>query len=79
MRQPCGCERRRCDVLTTNLLLPEVRCDCRPGYIGDGFSCSGNLLQVLQETPTFSNFLTVSYLLSSGASHLLFGPLPTSC
>lgn len=28
--------------------------------MGDGFSCTGNLLQVLQATPTFSNFLTVS-------------------
>lgn len=62
-----------------NLLCPEVKCDCRHGYIGDGLSCTGNLLQVLQETPTFSNFLTVSSPLSSGASHFLFGRLPASC
>ncbi|XP_061571016.1 stabilin-2 isoform X2 [Cololabis saira] len=35
-----------------------VKCECRPGYLGDGFSCVGNLLQVLRSTPTFSNFLT---------------------
>ncbi|KAG7215107.1 hypothetical protein INR49_022755 [Caranx melampygus] len=38
--------------------MKEVRCECRPGFIGDGFSCTGNLLQVLRATPTFSNFLT---------------------
>ncbi|XP_075900072.1 stabilin-2 isoform X3 [Nelusetta ayraudi] len=38
--------------------MKEVKCECRPGYVGDGFSCTGNLLQVLQATPTFSNFLT---------------------
>eukprot|EP00066_Takifugu_rubripes_P026344 XP_011615610.1 PREDICTED: stabilin-2 [Takifugu rubripes] len=38
--------------------MKEVKCDCSSGFIGDGFSCTGNLLQVLQETPTFSNFLT---------------------
>ncbi|XP_023281089.1 stabilin-2-like, partial [Seriola lalandi dorsalis] len=35
-----------------------VKCECRLGFIGDGFSCTGNLLQVLRATPTFSNFLT---------------------
>ncbi|XP_029968953.1 stabilin-2 isoform X2 [Salarias fasciatus] len=38
--------------------MKEVQCECRPGYVGDGFSCTGNLLQVLRSTPTFSNFLT---------------------
>lgn len=55
-----------CDVLIRQVLFLEVKCDCSSGFIGDGFSCTGNLLQVLQETPSFSNFLTVSYLLSSG-------------
>ncbi|XP_071358845.1 stabilin-2 isoform X1 [Trachinotus anak] len=38
--------------------MKEVRCECRVGYLGDGFSCTGNLLQVLRSTATFSNFLT---------------------
>ncbi|XP_042336954.1 stabilin-2-like, partial [Plectropomus leopardus] len=38
--------------------MKEVTCECRPGYVGDGLSCTGNLLQVLKSTPTFSNFLT---------------------
>uniref|UniRef100_A0A8P4K5U1 Stabilin 2 n=1 Tax=Dicentrarchus labrax TaxID=13489 RepID=A0A8P4K5U1_DICLA len=40
--------------------MKEVKCECKPGYVGDGFSCTGNLLQVLESTPNFSNFLTVS-------------------
>lgn len=63
-----------CDVLIRQVVFLEVKCDCRSGFIGDGFSCAGNLLQVLQDTPTFSNFLTVSCLLSSGElrKHFLF-------
>uniref|UniRef100_A0A3P8UGX1 Stabilin 2 n=1 Tax=Amphiprion percula TaxID=161767 RepID=A0A3P8UGX1_AMPPE len=38
--------------------MKEVKCECKPGYVGDGFGCTGNLLQVLRSTPTFSNFLT---------------------
>ncbi|XP_067346973.1 stabilin-2 isoform X2 [Channa argus] len=38
--------------------MKEVKCDCKPGYVGDGFSCTGNLLQVLRSTPSFSNFFT---------------------
>ncbi|XP_042259475.1 stabilin-2 [Thunnus maccoyii] len=38
--------------------MKEVKCECKSGYVGDGFSCTGNLLQVLRSTPTFSNFLT---------------------
>ncbi|KAM7367455.1 hypothetical protein PAMP_015355 [Pampus punctatissimus] len=38
--------------------VKEVKCECKLGYVGDGFSCTGNLLQVLRSTPTFSNFLT---------------------
>ncbi len=44
------------------MFVSEVKCECKPGYIGDGFSCTGNLLQVLESTPTFSNFLTVSLM-----------------
>uniref|UniRef100_A0A8C0BRM7 Stabilin 2 n=1 Tax=Buteo japonicus TaxID=224669 RepID=A0A8C0BRM7_9AVES len=36
----------------------EVDCTCKPGYVGDGFSCSGNLLQVLMSFPTVTNFLS---------------------
>lgn len=38
-----------------------MECQCKPGYVGDGFGCVGNLMQVLMSTPSFSNFLTVSY------------------
>uniref|UniRef100_UPI0037E83392 stabilin-2 n=1 Tax=Semicossyphus pulcher TaxID=241346 RepID=UPI0037E83392 len=38
--------------------VQEVKCECKPGYVGDGFSCVGNLLQVLESTPNFSHFLT---------------------
>uniref|UniRef100_A0A673XJC1 Stabilin 2 n=1 Tax=Salmo trutta TaxID=8032 RepID=A0A673XJC1_SALTR len=38
--------------------VKEVKCECKAGYIGDGYSCTGNLLQVLTEKPTFSNFLS---------------------
>ncbi|CAJ1054448.1 LOW QUALITY PROTEIN: stabilin-2-like [Xyrichtys novacula] len=38
--------------------MKEVECECKPGYVGDGLSCTGNLLQVLRSTPKFSNFLT---------------------
>nr|XP_046235043.1 stabilin-2 isoform X1 [Scatophagus argus] len=38
--------------------MKEVKCECKPGYVGDGFICTGTLLQVLESTPTFSNFLT---------------------
>ncbi|KAG7277653.1 hypothetical protein CRUP_025338 [Coryphaenoides rupestris] len=35
----------------------EVACACKPGYVGDGYTCTGNLLQVLTSTPMLSNFL----------------------
>ncbi|KAK0133014.1 Stabilin-2 [Merluccius polli] len=35
-----------------------VACACKPGYVGDGYACAGNLLQVLISRPLFSNFLT---------------------
>lgn len=36
----------------------DVNCTCKKGYVGDGFSCSGNLLQVLMSFPSLTNFLT---------------------
>ncbi|XP_034019032.1 stabilin-2 [Thalassophryne amazonica] len=38
--------------------LKEIQCECRFGFVGDGFICYGNLWHVLGSTPTFSNFLT---------------------
>lgn len=38
--------------------VKEVQCECKLGYIGDGYTCTGNLLQVLTSTSSFSNFLT---------------------
>lgn len=40
--------------------VSDVKCECKTGYIGDGYSCTGNLLQVLSSRPTLSNFLSVS-------------------
>ncbi|XP_035959404.2 stabilin-2 [Halichoerus grypus] len=38
--------------------MKDVNCTCKVGYVGDGFSCSGNLLQVLTSFPSLTNFLT---------------------
>uniref|UniRef100_A0A2K5ZG23 Stabilin-2 n=2 Tax=Mandrillus leucophaeus TaxID=9568 RepID=A0A2K5ZG23_MANLE len=38
--------------------MKDVNCSCKVGYVGDGFSCSGNLLQVLMSFPSLTNFLT---------------------
>nr|KAF6453946.1 stabilin 2 [Molossus molossus] len=38
--------------------MKDVNCTCKVGYVGDGFSCSGNLLQVLMSFPSLTNFLT---------------------
>ncbi|XP_012590675.1 PREDICTED: stabilin-2 [Condylura cristata] len=38
--------------------MKDVNCTCKEGYVGDGFSCSGNLLQVLMSLPSLTNFLT---------------------
>lgn len=38
--------------------IKDVNCTCKIGYVGDGFSCSGNLLQVLLSFPTFRNFVS---------------------
>lgn len=40
--------------------VSDVKCECKTGYIGDGYSCTGNLLQVLSARPTLSNFMSVS-------------------
>uniref|UniRef100_A0A673TU02 Stabilin-2 n=1 Tax=Suricata suricatta TaxID=37032 RepID=A0A673TU02_SURSU len=37
--------------------MKDVNCTCKAGYVGDGFSCSGNLLQVLMSLPSLTNFL----------------------
>uniref|UniRef100_A0ACB8FP10 Uncharacterized protein n=1 Tax=Sphaerodactylus townsendi TaxID=933632 RepID=A0ACB8FP10_9SAUR len=36
--------------------VKDVNCTCKIGYVGDGFTCTGNLLQVLVSIPTFANF-----------------------
>ncbi|XP_051028895.1 stabilin-2 [Acomys russatus] len=38
--------------------MKDVNCTCKAGYVGDGFSCHGNLLQVLMSFPSLTNFLT---------------------
>ncbi|XP_042323043.1 stabilin-2 isoform X2 [Sceloporus undulatus] len=38
--------------------VKDVNCTCKTGYVGDGFACSGNLLQVLVSFPTFTNFVS---------------------
>uniref|UniRef100_A0A8D2C6E8 Stabilin-2 n=1 Tax=Sus scrofa TaxID=9823 RepID=A0A8D2C6E8_PIG len=37
--------------------MKDVNCTCKAGYVGDGFSCSGNLLQVLMSLPSLTDFL----------------------
>lgn len=58
-RGPAAAAAADCDLHILPL-ISDVTCECWPGYVGDGFSCTGNLLQVLEATPTFSNFLMVS-------------------
>ncbi|KAK3544692.1 hypothetical protein QTP86_026093 [Hemibagrus guttatus] len=38
--------------------VKDIKCECKIGYIGDGYSCTGNILQVLTTKPSFSNFLS---------------------
>ncbi|XP_067855433.1 stabilin-2-like isoform X2 [Heptranchias perlo] len=38
--------------------MKDVQCTCKKGYVGDGYSCNGNLLQVLTTIDKFSFFLT---------------------
>ncbi|XP_063783853.1 stabilin-2 isoform X1 [Pseudophryne corroboree] len=43
----------------------DVECTCKPGYVGDGYTCNGNLLQVLTSFPVFSNFVMEIYRYSN--------------
>ncbi|XP_056311873.1 stabilin-2-like [Danio aesculapii] len=52
--------------------VKDVQCKCKTGYIGDGFSCTGNLMQVLSATPTLSNFLSQILNYSTSASGKAF-------
>ncbi|XP_063164794.1 stabilin-2 [Candoia aspera] len=45
--------------------VKDVNCTCKIGYVGDGFTCSGNLLQVLFSFPTFTNFLSEIFTYSN--------------
>ncbi|TSK13306.1 Stabilin-2 [Bagarius yarrelli] len=48
--------------------VKDVKCECKIGYIGDGYSCTGNILQVLTTKPDFSNFLSQIMNYSSAAA-----------
>uniref|UniRef100_A0A672KQA3 Stabilin-2-like n=1 Tax=Sinocyclocheilus grahami TaxID=75366 RepID=A0A672KQA3_SINGR len=48
--------------------VSDVKCECKTGYIGDGYSCTGSLLQVLSARPTLSNFLAQILNYSTSAS-----------
>ncbi|XP_016412871.1 stabilin-2-like [Sinocyclocheilus rhinocerous] len=48
--------------------VKDVKCECKIGYIGDGYSCTGNLLQVLSARPSLSNFLAQILNYSTSAS-----------
>lgn len=48
--------------------MKEVNCTCKEGYVGDGFSCSGNLLQVLMSLPSLTNFLKEVLAYSNSSS-----------
>ncbi|ROI15334.1 Stabilin-2 [Anabarilius grahami] len=52
--------------------VKDVKCECKTGYIGDGYSCTGNLLQVLSSRPTLSNFLSQILNYSTSASGKVF-------
>ncbi|KAL7982331.1 hypothetical protein Chor_009929 [Crotalus horridus] len=45
--------------------VKDVSCTCKTGYVGDGFTCSGNLLQVLFTFPTLRNFLSEIFTYSN--------------
>ncbi|XP_053319635.1 stabilin-2 [Spea bombifrons] len=69
--------------------VKDVRCTCKPGYVGDGYTCNGNMLQVLMSFPNFSNFVSeilvysntsqkgkefVNYLTNLSVQATLFAP-----
>ncbi|XP_053114317.1 stabilin-2 isoform X2 [Hemicordylus capensis] len=37
--------------------VKDVNCTCKIGYVGNGYTCSGNLFQVLLSFPFFTNFI----------------------
>ncbi|OBS70293.1 hypothetical protein A6R68_01160, partial [Neotoma lepida] len=54
--------------------MKDVNCTCKAGYVGDGFSCNGNLLQVLMSLSSLTNFLTevLAYSNSSARGQAFF-------
>ncbi|XP_053506197.1 stabilin-2 [Ictalurus furcatus] len=47
--------------------VKDVKCECKIGYMGDGYTCIGNILQVLTTQPNFSNFLSQIFNYSRAA------------
>nr|XP_056702547.1 stabilin-2 [Euleptes europaea] len=45
--------------------VKDVNCTCKIGYVGNGFTCTGNLLQVLLSVPTFTNFVSEVFTYSN--------------
>ncbi|XP_020660055.3 stabilin-2 [Pogona vitticeps] len=45
--------------------VKDVNCTCKTGYVGNGFICSGNLLQVIVSFPTLENFVSKVQLYSN--------------
>uniref|UniRef100_A0A670YC37 Stabilin 1 n=1 Tax=Pseudonaja textilis TaxID=8673 RepID=A0A670YC37_PSETE len=39
--------------------IQDVQCNCKDGYIGDGYSCTGSLLDVLAQQANFSVFYSI--------------------
>ncbi|EMP23972.1 Stabilin-2 [Chelonia mydas] len=48
--------------------VKDVNCTCKTGYVGNGFTCSGNLLQVLMSLPMFTNFLSEVLVYSNSST-----------
>ncbi|XP_060632874.2 stabilin-2 isoform X1 [Anolis sagrei] len=49
--------------------VKDVNCTCKTGYVGDGFRCSGNLLQVLVSFPMFQNFMSKVWTYSNSSKN----------
>ncbi|XP_077195862.1 stabilin-2 [Paroedura picta] len=45
--------------------VKDVNCTCKIGYVGDGVTCTGNLLQVLTSVPTFTKFVSEIFTYSN--------------